>query len=781
FRWTEVSGADHYVVYLSINGATPTPAAQVPASPTPEVEIVLPAGVTLGWLVETHFADADCLPTRSELISFEAGCFPPEPSVVGEVTSGNPYEVRATIISVASQYEFQESLTPDFSEILQTVRVTPEAGAEYVAAIFSHEVSFPTRYHYRTRILIETSCPFSPVASTVIIPVPGPTDSETDTTAQFGKEEEIRQQLFIPNPEPESGVSFLFEATTDRDWMRVEPSSGTIGPAGVTLTVITNPAGLPVGTNAGTVMLVFTPEAGKTAQSNHTRNSSVQISVNLVTPVTNKGKGSPSASSLIIPAVAHASGIDSEWQTDVRLINLSNATTKYTLNLTTSGQDGTISGKSAEVSLAPGQNAALDDIVKHWYGLGSIPGESATGVLEIRPLGAQGAGKTGTQVPVTKSLVSIASSRTYNRTPAGTLGQFIPAIPFSAFSSRPTDPEAARSVLSIQQLQQTEDYRTNVGLVEAAGKPVTVALRFFDEAGTEILAMPVELKAGEHRQLNQVLLEEGITLLSGRATVEITAGDGAVSAYASVVDNGTNDPLLVQGIDLATLGASRYVIPGVAHFNTGQNRWRSDVQLFNAGTTSQQATLAFFRQGETSAAKTVEISLGPGTMRTFGDVLPSVFGESNTGGVVQVLTSNSSSLVVTARTYDQTEAGTLGQFIPAVTEAQAIGMGDRAMQVLQMEESASIRSNLGVVEVSGKPVRIELTAHAAESRVTPRVELTLQPNEFRQLNQVLRALNIGTTYNARISLRVIGGDGKLAAYASAIDNKTQDPTYIPGQ
>ncbi|HUP66304.1 MAG TPA: Ig-like domain-containing protein, partial [Thermoanaerobaculia bacterium] len=47
FRWTEVSGADHYVVYLSINGATPTPAAQVPASPTPEVEIVLPAGVTL--------------------------------------------------------------------------------------------------------------------------------------------------------------------------------------------------------------------------------------------------------------------------------------------------------------------------------------------------------------------------------------------------------------------------------------------------------------------------------------------------------------------------------------------------------------------------------------------------------------------------------------------------------------------------------------------------------------------------------------------------------------
>ncbi|HEU5161968.1 MAG TPA: hypothetical protein VFV54_02370, partial [Thermoanaerobaculia bacterium] len=127
------------------------------------------------------------------------------------------------------------------------------------------------------------------------------------------------------------------------------------------------------------------------------------------------------------------------------------------------------------------------------------------------------------------------------------------------------------------------------------------------------------------------------------------------------------------------------------------------------------------------------------------------------------------------------ESGSYGQFMSAVTEDDAIGLGDRGLQVLQLEESVNIRANLGLVEVTGKTVRVELSAFPAESRVTPKLELTLQPNEFRQLNSVLKTLNAGTTYNARVTLRVVGGDGKIVAYGSAVDNLTQDPTYIPGQ
>ena len=566
--------------------------------------------------------------------------------------------------------------------------------------------------------------------------------------------------------------------------MRVEPPGGTLGPEGVTLTVITNPVGLPVGSNTGTVTLTFLELAGGKQTLNTTPvTGSKPVSVTLVTPVTNKGKDAPVAESLIIPAVAHATGVSSEWQTDMRLLNLGTEKQKYALNLTVSGEDGTQTGKSSELELAPGQTSALNDVVKQWYGLGSLPGESATGVLEIRPLGKTGLGKGSTAIPVTRALVSLASSRTYNKTPQGTLGEYIPAIPFASFvgGAVPAD-GGAKSILSLQQLAQTADYRTNVGVVEASGQPVEIEIRFFDGEGEKLLTVPLSLKASEHRQLNQILATQGLTnVTTARAEIEVLAGEGKIAAYASVVDNITGDPLQVHAVDLASLGARKYVMPGIAHFDTGQARWRSDVQMFNAGLASVTATVAFFPGGASAPAKTATVEIGPGSLRTLGDIVPTLFGENNTGGAIQITTATDSQLVVTGRTYDQREEGSYGQFMAAVTEDDAIGLGDRPVQVLQMEQSRNIRSNLGIVEVTGKPVRVEISAYPAESRVTPRVELTLQPNEFRQINQVLSALNAGTTYNARIALRVVGGDGKIVAYGSAVDNLTQDPTYIPGQ
>ena len=36
-------------------------------------------------------------------------------------------------------------------------------------------------------------------------------------------------------------------------------------------------------------------------------------------------------------------------------------------------------------------------------------------------------------------------------------------------------------------------------------------------------------------------------------------------------------------------------------------------------------------------------------------------------------------------------------------------------------------------------------------------------------------------YNARISVEVTSGSGRVASYGSVIDNATSDPTYVPAQ
>jgi len=40
---------------------------------------------------------------------------------------------------------------------------------------------------------------------------------------------------------------------------------------------------------------------------------------------------------------------------------------------------------------------------------------------------------------------------------------------------------------------------------------------------------------------------------------------------------------------------------------------------------------------------------------------------------------------------------------------------------------------------------------------------------------------LDNTYNARVSVQVIEGAGRITAYASVIDAKTQDPTLIQAQ
>jgi hypothetical protein len=115
-----------------------------------------------------------------------------------------------------------------------------------------------------------------------------------------------------------------------------------------------------------------------------------------------------------------------------------------------------------------------------------------------------------------------------------------------------------------------------------------------------------------------------------------------------------------------------------------------------------------------------------------------------------------------------------------VTNADAVGRNDRALQLLQAEESAHYRTNVGIAEVTGKPATVEVSVFLPDSKVVPRVTITLGANESRQL-PILSSLGIGATYNARLSVRVTEGDGKVTAYGSVVDRTTQAPTYIPAQ
>jgi hypothetical protein len=772
FQWSAVPDASGYRVWVRQNDE---PFAIVEATTDSEAVVVLAPG-RHEWYVETLFANCPARDSaRAEFrVAADVPCGTPgQPvaRVVGQAISGTAYRLRWTPLANVGRYEVQESTTPDFAN------ATTHTTASTLLAFTHESLTAPVQYLYRVRGISDCNDERGTYSDPVGVFVTPPKIANAST--EIGSGDPVVQSIFLPG----GGSPLSFTATADKPWMTITPSSGTLPAEGMTLTVTANPDDLALGTNTGTVKIQYN-SSGKGPQSHAGTIGSIPLSVSLVTPVAPAGKGTPPPDSLIFPVVGHAVGVnDSLFESDIRLTNLSAQTMKYQLNYTPSAVDGTETGSSNTIDLAPNETVALDDVVASVFGSGTI--SSSVGMLEVRPLTTSAGSTSGLLPPqatgLIRNLVSAASSRTYNFTPNGTFGQFIPATRFADFIGRATG-GAAPTILSLQQVAQSSAFRANFGFAEASGKPANLVARVYDTASNLLATIPVNLRALEHLQIGGMLATNGINdLTDGRVEVEVVGGDGKVTAYVSEVDNRTNDPLLVSPVVKGSTLASKWVVPGVAYLSNSSAFWVTDLRVFNAGSTSTPATLTYYPSGNPAGAVTREIVLDAGEIEVLDNVLGDLFAQPNgAGGAIAITTPADAPLTATARTYNSTSNGTYGQYIPAVTTAESAGVADRALHILQLEHSSRFRTNIGLAETSGQPATVQVSVVIPDSITTPVVTIPLAGNEFRQIS--LADFGLGNAlYNARVTVKVVEGNGRVTAYGSAIDSITQDPTYVPAQ
>jgi uncharacterized repeat protein (TIGR01451 family) len=770
--WKGVPNAQGYNVWIG-SGATAHVIGSTTATHLDRQEL---APGLIDWYVEATFAH--CPPVESArgrftVIAPPRDCVAPaEPEIVapGSVSSGVQYDIAWTRIAGAASYIVQSSHNADFSEATSSPTANDRITDQQINA-----GSSPLTIFYRVRALSDctaASAYSDPVAVTIL---PG---TSTGPQLQGAVPADRAQTLRYTIPLASALAGLTFTAVPNQPWLSVTPTSGVVPAGGLDLTVFADTTGLPLGTSLGGVTIVT---AGTSANGhlavNGGTSGTTTVSVSLVQPVLPTPKSSPPPDALIIPAVAHADGAGSKFESDVRVTNTSPQVLRYQITFTPSGDEGNKNGKQTTIEIEPGRTLALDDILGTWFS--SSFTSSVIGSLEIRPLTATTATTSSSAVTGVPNAVTFASSRTFNFTPNGTFGQFIPAIPFANFIGRSTDPSKP-SVLSLQQIAQSSAFRTNLGFVEGSGQPATLLVTVFGDNGLKATEFNVSLAGGQHLQLNSFLASKNIQINDGRVEVRVTSALGRVTAYASVLDAKTSDPLLVTPVTLGNGGSTKYVVPGVADLANGAANWRTDIRVFNASASAADATLTFYSQAG-GEPHTAQLTLAPNEVKQLDGVLQSTFGVSNDGGAVHITTAKGSNLIATARTFNQTAAGTYGQFISAVTPNDAVGASSRPLQLLQLEESDRFRTNVGLAEVSGKPARVQVTVVPADSRVSASVELDLAANQFRQLNQILKSFNLDSAYNARVTVKVISGEGKVTAYASVIDALTNDPTYVPAQ
>ncbi|HSP32934.1 MAG TPA: hypothetical protein VLU46_01305, partial [Thermoanaerobaculia bacterium] len=675
--------------------------------------------------------------------------------------SGLDYQVSWTAISdPTAQFLIDEATAPEFTENFVETQVNGSSKT------FHHDVTTTTTYYYRVKA---TNCAagtpdFSGTTRTVVQAPPAATSKNPEVSVPKGTTQPVSIPVFIAG----KSQTATFSATTDKPYLKVTPISGTLPTTGTTVTVTAQPGSLPNGTSTGTLKVSATTPSAETTTTN------TPISISIVTPVQPGGKDLPPANALVIPAVAHLLSGSGPFQSDVRLTNASGQPANYLVTMAPAGSDATKQSLSTTITLNPQETTALNDIVKNFFGIGATgaAGDVGSGSLEIRPIDSA-------------STLNFATSRLYTTQAIGTFGQFIAAIPFSKFATlaQPIQipiggPPAGHTIskLSLQQVSQSNGFRTNFGLAEGSGQLASGTVRIFDDNGNVVKETPFSLNPGEVKQQSL-----GVDLQDGRIEVEITSQTGAVTAYASVLDNGTQDPYAVAPVDASSISATHYVLPGISEFDNGFSNYHSDVRIFNGGTSDVTATLTFSPFAGFPGAPPQTISIPAGHVAALDNILPTKFGVSQTGGSVILTTPSPSSLVATANTYSKSASGTFGQFIPGVISTDGIGVGDAPLQILQLEQSDRFRSNIGLAETTGNPVTVEVELYQPDKQVSPFIEVPLNANEFVQRGIPQLFGNPDQMYNARVIVHVKSGTGRVTAYGSVIDNQSSDATYVPAQ
>ena len=129
----------------------------------------------------------------------------------------------------------------------------------------------------------------------------------------------------------------------------------------------------------------------------------------------------------------------------------------------------------------------------------------------------------------------IVGSRVFNQCADGTFGQFLDG----AVSS---EGAAAGATLWLTMLEQSPDFRTNIGFTNTGSTNAKVTITLFDSTSTELVTYSLNVAAGLNKQDNTPFKKRtGRTnLRAAAARVTIDSGSG-IQIYGSLIDQITGD------------------------------------------------------------------------------------------------------------------------------------------------------------------------------------------------------------------------------------------------
>jgi len=227
------------------------------------------------------------------------------------------------------------------------------------------------------------------------------------------------------------------------------------------------------------------------------------------------------SSTYLLPASAHGGGANGAfYTTDVTLSNQDTVDATITMKFLGHDQDGS-TGAEIVRTVGAGQSVAFPDVLGTLFGVSSD----------------YGAIRFSTN---TTSLKVVSQTSTPTPSGIGTFGQSVPAL-------GPADYVTSYASRSLVGLRQDSSFRTNAVVANATDQPTHVDLTLLADTGATFGTMGIDLLPYEMHQVNAVVTALGAPAGTSNAVLVVSSPTAAarVAAYATIIDQQTNDPRTV--------------------------------------------------------------------------------------------------------------------------------------------------------------------------------------------------------------------------------------------
>jgi len=254
-------------------------------------------------------------------------------------------------------------------------------------------------------------------------------------------------------------------------------------------------------------------------------------------------------------------------------------------------------------------------------------------------------------------------------------------------------------------------------------------------------------------------------------TLTATADD------ASCVDSGV---ITVSGAGPQDC-SSTYWVPVVSRANGANGSvWRSDLGLLGVDPNGAAVELRFHGSDPNP---TRVVTVAPGAMVALVDVVNWLDEGFSGSGALEICSDGE--LDVTSRTYNTIAAdqeclpgGTFGQYLAGELGTIGLTAGGSAW-LGQLSESAAFRTNIGLVNTGAESATVDIALYDATGAELASLQVVVGPGEWRQENRPFQGLAGDQDLDAASAKVAVVSGGPVVAYASVIDDTTNDPTTIP--